>query len=176
MILLWMDGGPSQYDTFNPKPGSEFQGPVEAIDTNVPGIRIGELLPRLAKMADKYAVLRSMAHTGGGHPAGRDLEVHRGRSDPDQARPLGRALGVEAVAARAVLQVQRAALVDRRLGDAGGGLRLRGRSQRGVRPAGGAQRQQQEQHRGEAVPAPAGERGEEAAYSRSCHVLAHLIR
>jgi len=37
MILLWMDGGPSQYDTFNPKPGSEYQGPAQAIDTNCGG-------------------------------------------------------------------------------------------------------------------------------------------
>src|ERR671918_2284515 len=48
MILLWMDGGPSQYDTFNPKPGSEYQGPIQAINTNVPGIQIGEHWPLTA--------------------------------------------------------------------------------------------------------------------------------
>src|SRR5262245_8005727 len=48
MILLWMDGGPSQYDTFNPKIGSEFQGPSKAINTNVPGIEIAEHWPKTA--------------------------------------------------------------------------------------------------------------------------------
>jgi hypothetical protein len=60
MILLWMDGGPSQYDTFNPKPGSEFQGPTQAIKTNVPGIEIGEHWPLTAKVFDKIALIRSM--------------------------------------------------------------------------------------------------------------------
>src|SRR5687768_5227735 len=60
MILLWMDGGPSQYDTFNPKPGSEFQGPTQAIHTNVPGIDIGEHWPKTAGVFDKIALIRSM--------------------------------------------------------------------------------------------------------------------
>src|SRR5947208_2271077 len=60
MILLWMDGGPSQYDTFNPKPGSEYQGPTQSIHTNVPGIDIGEHWPLTAKVFDKIALLRSM--------------------------------------------------------------------------------------------------------------------
>ena len=60
MILLWMDGGPSQYDTFNPKPGSEYQGPTQAIHTNVPGIDIGEHWPKTAKVFDKIALIRSM--------------------------------------------------------------------------------------------------------------------
>lgn len=60
MILLWMDGGPSQYDTFNPKPGSEYQGPTQAIHTNVPGIDIGEHWPLTAKAFDKIALIRSM--------------------------------------------------------------------------------------------------------------------
>jgi uncharacterized protein (DUF1501 family) len=60
MILLWMDGGPSQYDTFNPKPGSEFQGPTQAIHTNVPGIDIGEHWPKTAQVFDKIALIRSM--------------------------------------------------------------------------------------------------------------------
>jgi hypothetical protein len=60
MILLWMDGGPSQYDTFNPKPGSEFQGPTQAINTNVPGVQIGEHWPKTAQVFDKIALIRSM--------------------------------------------------------------------------------------------------------------------
>jgi uncharacterized protein (DUF1501 family) len=82
VILIWLRGGASHLETFDPKPDapSDYRGPYAATETNVPGIRIGELLPRLAKMADKYALLRSMAHTGGGHPAG-SLQVLGG--DPD---------------------------------------------------------------------------------------------
>ena len=60
MILLWMDGGPCQYDTFNPKPGSEYQGPTQAIPTVVPGVQIGEHWPHTAKVFDKIALIRSM--------------------------------------------------------------------------------------------------------------------
>ena len=70
VILLWMGGGPTQTDTFDPKPqaGEEYCGPLRRpIATNVPGISIGELLPLLAKQADKYALLRSMTHGNNGH-------------------------------------------------------------------------------------------------------------
>ncbi len=64
-ILLWLPGGPSQLDTFDPKPDAprEVRGPFEPIDTNVPGIRITELFPRLAQNADKIALARSVYHT-----------------------------------------------------------------------------------------------------------------
>src|SRR5579859_7148352 len=57
-ILLWLEGGPSHVDTFDPKPGSAFK----PIATNVPGIQVSELLPRIAKHADKFAIIRSL-HT-----------------------------------------------------------------------------------------------------------------
>jgi uncharacterized protein (DUF1501 family) len=60
MILLWMDGGPSQYDTFNPKIGSEFQGPATAISTKIPGVEIAEYWPKTAQVMDKIALIRSM--------------------------------------------------------------------------------------------------------------------
>ena len=84
VILVWLRGGASHLETFDPKPEApaEFRGPFGAIDTNVAGIRTSELLPTLATMADKYALLRSMAHTGGGHPAG-SLQILAG--DPDAA-------------------------------------------------------------------------------------------
>ena len=65
VIQIWMWGGPSHLDTFDPKPdsGSEYCGPLSnPIATNVDGIRIGELLPLLAKQADKYSIIRSMTH------------------------------------------------------------------------------------------------------------------
>ena len=52
-ILLWLEGGPSQMDTWDPKPASAFK----AISTNVAGIQISELLPKLSKRMDKLAVI-----------------------------------------------------------------------------------------------------------------------
>jgi uncharacterized protein (DUF1501 family) len=60
MILLWMDGGPSQFETFNPKIGSKYQGPSKAISTNVPGLEISEYWPKTAQVMDKIALIRSM--------------------------------------------------------------------------------------------------------------------
>lgn len=82
VILVWLRGGASHLETFDPKPEapSEFRGPYQPIPTNVPGLDICELLPRLSQLADRYALLRSLAHTGGGHPAG-SLQVLSG--DPD---------------------------------------------------------------------------------------------
>jgi hypothetical protein len=60
-ILLWMNGGPSQMDTFDLKPGHENGGPYKEIDTSVPGIKISEHLPKIAKHMDKLAILRSMS-------------------------------------------------------------------------------------------------------------------
>jgi hypothetical protein len=65
VIQIWMWGGPSHLDTFDPKPnaGSAYTGPLTATQaTNVPGIEIGQLFPRLARQADKYAIVRSMTH------------------------------------------------------------------------------------------------------------------
>jgi hypothetical protein len=70
VIQIWMWGGPSHLDTFDPKPeaGNDYCGPlVKPIETNVHGIRIGELLPLLAKQADKYAIIRSMTHGVNSH-------------------------------------------------------------------------------------------------------------
>ena len=60
IILLWMDGGPSQYETFNPKIGSENQGPAKAISTNVPGVEFAEGWEKTAQVMDKIALIRSM--------------------------------------------------------------------------------------------------------------------
>jgi len=65
VIQIWMWGGPAHLDTFDPKPGagSDYSGPLDhPIAANVGGIQIGELLPQLAKQADKYSLIRSMTH------------------------------------------------------------------------------------------------------------------
>ncbi len=90
IILVWLRGGASHLETFDPKPEApaEFRGPFSAIDTNVPGIRVSELLPRLSQIANRYSLLRSVAHTGGGHPAG-SLQVLAGDPDPqDKITPV----------------------------------------------------------------------------------------
>lgn len=70
VIQIWMWGGPSHTDIFDPKPdaGYDYCGPLKSpIETNVSGIRIGELLPNLARQADKYSIIRSMTHGNNGH-------------------------------------------------------------------------------------------------------------
>jgi len=90
VILVWLRGGASHLETFDCKPlaSSEYRGPYQPIETSVPGIEICELLPRLAKIADRYTLLRSIAHTGGGHPAG-SLQLLAGDTDPqDKLLPI----------------------------------------------------------------------------------------
>lgn len=67
-ILLWMQGGPSQLETFDPKPGHENGGETKAISTSVPGLQLAENLPHLAKAAGDLAVIRSMTTKEGNHP------------------------------------------------------------------------------------------------------------
>ncbi|HCU38092.1 MAG TPA: DUF1501 domain-containing protein [Armatimonadetes bacterium] len=70
VIQIWLWGGPPHTDTFDPKPGAgyDYTGPLnKTIQTNVPGIEIGELLPLLAQQADKYSIIRSMTHGNNGH-------------------------------------------------------------------------------------------------------------
>lgn len=73
LIYLFMSGGMSHIDTFDPKPdaGSDIMGDTEVIGTNVDGIQFGSLLPKLAKQADKMAIIRSMNSTQGAHGPGR---------------------------------------------------------------------------------------------------------
>src|SRR5204863_5129576 len=60
-ILLWMSGGPSQMDTFDLKPGHKNGGPFKEIDTNVPGLKISEHLPKASRHVDQMAIIRSMS-------------------------------------------------------------------------------------------------------------------
>jgi len=76
-ILLWMDGGPSHKDTFDLRPGTDNGGPYQAIDTNVPGIRISEHLPQLASVMNHAAVIRSMSTAEGAHPRAK-YNMHTG--------------------------------------------------------------------------------------------------
>ena len=66
-ILLWMAGGPSHLDTFDPKPTTDNGGPFAAIETAVPGVRICEHLPKVAEHTDRLAIIRSMQTKEGDH-------------------------------------------------------------------------------------------------------------
>jgi hypothetical protein len=82
VIQIWMWGGPAHLDTFDPKPeaGRDYCGPLtHPIETNVSGIRISELMPQLAKCADKYSIIRSMTHGVNGHETA-SYEVQTGRA------------------------------------------------------------------------------------------------
>ncbi len=70
VIYIFLSGGMSHIDTFDPKPNWREQGPVQAINTNVSGIQISEYLPSLAKRMDKLAVVRSMYSNQGAHEQG----------------------------------------------------------------------------------------------------------
>lgn len=61
MVCIWLGGGPPQRDSFDPKPDApaEYRGAFKTISTNVPGIQVSDLLPRMAKLADKYTIIRS---------------------------------------------------------------------------------------------------------------------
>jgi len=90
VILVWLRGGASHLETYDPKPDapSEYRGIFNSIPTVVPGLRLGELLPRHARIADKFTLLRSMTHSGGGHPAG-SLQMLTGDPDPqDKEKPI----------------------------------------------------------------------------------------
>ena len=71
-ILIWLDGGPSHLETFDPKPDApqEVRGPLKTISTNVTGVRISECLERTAGIMDKIAVIRSMTSPLGEHSLG----------------------------------------------------------------------------------------------------------
>jgi hypothetical protein len=71
IIYLWLQGGPPQHETFDPKPmaPAEIRGPFQPIQTNVVGTHFGELLPRTARIADKLAVVRSLSTGNNIHSA-----------------------------------------------------------------------------------------------------------
>src|SRR5437764_9719272 len=67
VILLWLAGGASQLETWDPKPGTPTGGPFRAIPTNVPGIHVSELMPEMAKRMQDTCVIRSLNTKIGDH-------------------------------------------------------------------------------------------------------------
>ncbi len=100
-ILILMTGGPSQFETFDPKPDApaEIRGPLRAISTMVPGIFVSETLPRIAERMNKLAVIRSLYHHAAPiHETGLQLLQtgrlsNRGRKYPSFGSMTARVLG-----------------------------------------------------------------------------------
>ena len=71
-ILIWLDGGPSHYESFDPKPDapSEIRGDFKTIPTKIPGVHFSECVPKLAEIADKFTVVRSICHKDPNHGGG----------------------------------------------------------------------------------------------------------
>ena len=72
VVWLWLSGGPTHIETFDPKmtAPSEYRSTVGAISTNVPGVEIGSVFPKMAQVADQMAFVRSFAHNNSGHGGG----------------------------------------------------------------------------------------------------------
>ncbi|MCA8924030.1 MAG: DUF1501 domain-containing protein [Planctomycetes bacterium] len=77
VIWVWLEGGPSQLETFDPHPGTKIGGPTQAIDTRLRGVQIGADYPRLAERLDRVSLIRSMVSKEGEHQRGRYL-LHTG--------------------------------------------------------------------------------------------------
>lgn len=76
-ILVWLDGGPTHYETFDPKPEApeEIRGELSPIDTKISGVQFSEHLKQLASIADDLAIVRSIRHNQGNHGAGNHYMV-----------------------------------------------------------------------------------------------------
>jgi uncharacterized protein (DUF1501 family) len=70
VLFIWIDGGMSQYESWDPKPKTQFGGPFRAIPTAVPGIHVSELTPRTAAQMQHLAIIRSLSTQDNSHSAG----------------------------------------------------------------------------------------------------------
>jgi len=70
ILMIWLDGGMSQLETWDPKPGTEYGGPFRTIPTSIPGVHVSELMPHSAKILHKLAVIRSMSTKDESHSVG----------------------------------------------------------------------------------------------------------
>src|SRR5262245_63717663 len=87
VLFVWLDGGMSQLESWDPKPNTQFGGPFRAIPTSVPGLHISELFPRTAKLMHHLALVRSVCTQDNSHSAGvariqRGDPKNRGGSSP----------------------------------------------------------------------------------------------
>lgn len=88
VILLWLCGAPSQFETWDPKSGTETGGPFRSIPTALPGVHVSELMPRCATIMDKLAVIRSMKTGPSEHFQGIDALTRGDTPRPPFTRPI----------------------------------------------------------------------------------------
>ena len=96
MILIWLDGGPSQLETYDPKPEApaDYRGPWTAIPTSIPGTFVTEKFPLQAKQADRFSIIRSLHHDNGDHfAAGHWMLTGRFGSTAANLAPMYPSLG-----------------------------------------------------------------------------------
>ena len=87
-ILLWLCGAPSQFEMWDPKPGTASSGPFGAISTSIPGVQISQLMPKCAGIMDKLAVIRSMSTEPNEHFQGIDVLTRGEKPRPPFTRPI----------------------------------------------------------------------------------------
>ena len=87
VILLWLAGGASQLETWDPKPGVPTGGPFADIPTDIPGVHISELMPKMAKRMKHSSIIRSLNTKDGGHGGGADLMLRGRRDEPTLKYP-----------------------------------------------------------------------------------------
>src|SRR6266853_5223393 len=87
VVLLWLAGGASQLETWDPKPGRPTGGPFKAIATTVPGIHVCELLPKMAKLMNRVALVRSLDTKIGDHGQAAEMMQRGRRPEAEVAYP-----------------------------------------------------------------------------------------
>ncbi len=87
LITLWLDGGPSQLETWDPHPGALIGGPTKAIDTKLPGLQIADLYPHVAEEIHHLSVIRSLVSKEGDHERGTYLLKTGFRPEPTLKHP-----------------------------------------------------------------------------------------
>ncbi len=147
MIVLWLAGGPSHLDTFDPKPGRPTGGPFRAIPTAIQGVHLSEHLPRTAAIADRLAIVRSITSNEGNHQRARYYALTGYKPmgtvrHPSFGSILSQQKGEETSALPAYVSVSGSSIGPGFLGAAHAALEVRrpGRPVDNVSPAGGVDR------------------------------------
>ena len=98
VCFIWLDGGISQFESWDPKPDSPFAGPFRSIPTSVPGVHVSELMPHTAKLIDRISLIRSMSTKDPNHSTGvariqRGDPINRGVDYPFLGAAVSKLLG-----------------------------------------------------------------------------------
>jgi len=99
LLTIWLAGGPSQLETFDPHPGGSIGGPTRAIDTVLPGVQIAADFPRVADLLDRFALVRSLVSKEGDHERGQHTVKTGYRPDPALMHPAIGAIAAHELAA-----------------------------------------------------------------------------